>query len=455
MGNGTKKVVTRMAPSPTGFFHLGSARTTLFNFLYAKHYGGKFILRIEDTDRERSRKEYEESIFDGIKWMGLSYDECYRQSERTDIYKSYLTKLIENGKAYVSKERAEEGKRSEVIRLKNSGQTVSFRDEIRGDISFDTSELGDFVIAKSVSEPLYHLAVVVDDFESGITHVIRGEDHISNTPRQILIAEAIGAPRPIYAHLPLILAADRSKLSKRHGALALSEYREMGYIPEAMVNFLALLGWSPQGKNADDQEIFFLDDLVKKFDLDKIGKSGAVFNIEKLDWINKEHLKKLSAEKLEDYILKALPSRLYGLPGWNKERFLKVIPILTERIVKFSDITEMSEAGELDFFFKTPEYEIKNLIWGKDSDGKIIRGALDGLVEALKNIPESSFTRGNIKDAVMAFVGEKDRGSILWPMRYGLSGLIKSPDPFVIASIIGKEETLQRMETVLKRLKKN
>ena len=306
-----------------------------------------------------------------------------------------------------------------------------------------------------MDEPLYHLAVVVDDFESGITHIIRGEDHISNTPRQILIAEAIGAPRPIYAHLPLILASDRSKLSKRHGALALSEYREMGYVPEAMVNFLALLGWSPQGKNADDQEIFFLDDLVKKFDLDKIGKSGAVFNIEKLDWINKEHLKKLSAEKLEDYILKALPSRLYGLPGWNKERFLKIIPILTERIVKFSDITEMSLAGELDFFFKTPEYETKNLIWKKDIGGEVIGEASGGLVETIKNISESSFTRENIKDAIMAFVGERDRGSILWPMRYGLSGLIKSPDPFVIASIIGKEETLQRMETVLKRLKKN
>ena len=306
-------VVTRFAPSPTGNLHVGSARTALFSFLYARGCGGKFILRIEDTDKERSKKEFEESILASMEWLGFSYDEMYRQSERTEIYKKYLQKLIDSGSAYISKEEVkQEGDRSEVIRFKNPNKTVTFADEIRGEVTFDTTELGDFVIAKDVKNPLYHFVVVVDDLEMGVTHVIRGEDHISNTPRQILIQEAIGAPRPTYAHIPLTLAADRSKLSKRHGAVSVEEYKKMGYLPEALVNFLALLGWNP----GNDKEIFSIDELIKEFSLKKMQKGGAMFNFDKLDWVNKQHIARLDTEELFAKIKERLSEEILSLPQY-------------------------------------------------------------------------------------------------------------------------------------------
>ena len=216
------QIVTRFAPSPTGLLHAGNYRTAVFSYLFARQHGGKFILRIEDTDRERSRPEYEVNILESLAWLGLDFDEKYRQSENASVHREYLEKMIASGHAYISQETpTKEGERAEVIRFKNPNKKVLFPDLIRGDIEFDTTELKDFVIAKSLDEPVFHLAVVVDDFTAGVTHVIRGEDHISNTPRQILIQEAIGAPCPIYAHLPLVLAPDRSKLSKRKGALPL------------------------------------------------------------------------------------------------------------------------------------------------------------------------------------------------------------------------------------------
>lgn len=274
-----EKVMTRFAPSPTGNLHIGGARTALFNFLYARKYEGKFILRIEDTDKERSKKEFETDITEGLKWLGLEYDDRHRQSDRGEIYKSYLKKMLDSNFAYESSD--------QVIRFRNPNKKIKFNDLIRGDIEFVTTELKDFVIAKSLEEPLYHLAVVVDDYESGITHVIRGEDHISNTPRQILIQEAIGAPRPNYAHLPLILAADRSKLSKRkHGeSVSLDYYRSKGYLPQAIINYLALLGWNP----GTEQEIFTLDELVKVFNLSRVHKGGAIFDEKKLAWVNRKH----------------------------------------------------------------------------------------------------------------------------------------------------------------------
>ncbi len=268
-----------MAPSPTGPFHIGGVRTALYNFLYAKQHGGKFILRIEDTDKERSKPEYETDIIESLKWLGLNYDELYKQSDRGEVYKKYLKKLISDDLAYEAEDK--------VIRFRNPGKDVIFNDVIRGEIKFNTEELGNFVIAKSLDEPLYHLAVVVDDHESGITHVIRGEDHISNTPRQILLQEALGAPRPIYAHLPLILAPDRSKLSKRkHGeSVSLDYYKNKGYLPEAILNYLALLGWNP----GTEQEIFTLKELIQVFNLSKVHKGGAMFDEKKLAWVNRKH----------------------------------------------------------------------------------------------------------------------------------------------------------------------
>ena len=279
----SQKIITRFPPSPTGNFHVGSARTALFNFLFARKNNGKFILRIEDTDKARSKKEFEDDIFESLEWLGLKYDEFYRQSDRGKIYRTYIEKILDDGSIYEDEDK--------IIRFKNPNKKVKFNDLVRGEIEFDTTELKDFIIAKSVDEPLYHLAVVIDDFESNITHVIRGEDHISNTPRQILIQEAIGAPRPIYAHLPLILAPDRSKLSKRkHGeSVSLDYYRDKGYSPEAMINYLALLGWNP----GTEQEIFTLDELINVFDFSRVHKGGAIFDEKKLAWVNRKHFNKL------------------------------------------------------------------------------------------------------------------------------------------------------------------
>ena len=282
------EVRVRIPPSPTGYCHVGTARTSLLNFLFARKNSGRLILRIEDTDKERSTPLFEKDIVDSIKWLGIEWDEFYRQSERIDIYKEKLHALINSGKAYLSEEESkkEAGKITKVVRLKNPGSAVTFNDLVRGDISFDTKELGDFVIARNIDEPLYHFAVVVDDAEMRITHVIRGEDHISNTPRQILIQEAFGFERPQYAHFPLNLAQDRSKLSKRKGDVSVRSYREKGYLPEALRNYLAVIGWTPPS----GKEILTLEEMINEFDLNGIHKSGSIFDIDKLRWFNRHYL---------------------------------------------------------------------------------------------------------------------------------------------------------------------
>ncbi len=440
--NDNNKVVTRFAPSPTGNLHVGGVRTALFSFLYARSQNGKFILRIEDTDKERSKKEFEDNILEGLAWLGISYDEIYCQSERTEIYKKYLQKLIDSGTAYVSKEEVrKEGDRSEVIRFKNPNKTVTFSDEIRGEVMFDTTELGDFVIAKDMENPLYHFVVVVDDFEMGITHVIRGEDHISNTPRQILIQEAIGATMPIYAHIPLILASDRSKLSKRHGAVSVTEYEKMGYLPEALVNFLVLIGWNP----GDDREIFSMDELIKEFSLKKIQKGGAIFNQEKLDWINKQHIIRLSQEELFAKIKERLPEEILSLSQYSDGRLKTILFVITERISKFSEVENMAKEGELSYFFEQPTYEANKLLWKKNPDSLVAKRHIDKVIELLSNINADNFTQENIKKAIWNYAGEQGRGDVLWPMRFALSGRDRSPDPLALAEVFGKEETLKRL----------
>ena len=274
-----EKVVTRIAPSPTGYLHFGLARTALFSYLFARKHGGTYILRIEDTDTARNKPEYEQDISEQLAWLGLTADATYRQSEAMPRHKQCLAKLIEEDKAYVSKETAKDGsgKEVEVVRLRNPGETVTFTDLIRGEIQFDTTELKDFVIARSITDTLFHLAVVIDDADEGVTHVIRGEDHISNTPRQILIQRALGFPEPHYAHLPLILMPDKSKMSKRKHETAVRTFREMGILPNALINYVALLGWNP----GTDQELFTLEELVNIFDTSQVQKSGAVFDMEK------------------------------------------------------------------------------------------------------------------------------------------------------------------------------
>ena len=441
-----EKIVVRFAPSPTGLFHVGSARVALFNYLFAKKNNGKFILRIEDTDKIRSTKESEEDIMSGLKWLGFEFDEFYKQSERESTYRKYIEKLISEDKAYISKEEVkEEGQRSEVIRFRNPNKKVKFKDLIRGEIEFDTTELGDFVIAKGFDEPIFHLVVVIDDFEMGITHIIRGEDHISNTPRHILIQEAIGAPIPSYAHLPLMLAEDRAKLSKRkHGEMtSVKFYQKNGYIPEAFVNFLAFVGWNP----GTEKEIFSIDELINDFDLSKVQKAGAIFNPQKLLWYNKEYLKKLPTESIKEEIKKRIPK------DYNNESILeKITPVISERINVWSDIDKMVIDGDLEYFFKIPEIIKDMIVWKKGGTFSEAKENLALVIKILKEINEQDFILENLKEKLMKLAEEKGKGNVLWPLRVSLSGKEKSPDPFILLSIFGKNASIERIENSIKIL---
>jgi glutamyl-tRNA synthetase len=470
----TKNVVTRFAPSPTGFLHAGNYRTALFSYLFARHHGknaaqpSRFILRIEDTDKSRSKKEYENNIVESLKWLGLDYDEFNRQSDRVQLHTDYIKKLIDSGHAYVSKETpkepadpTEKKDRTEVIRFKNPNKKVSWNDLIRGTIEFDTTELGDFVIARSMTEPVFHLVVVVDDHEMGITHIIRGEDHISNTPRQILIYEALGLISPLYAHIPLLLAPDRSKLSKRKGALPITDYRDRGYLPEALVNYMALLGWNPNVKNTDgtDRELFVLDELVDLFDLSKIQKGGAIFNEEKLAWVNRQYLTRLSDTDFIERAETFFPEMFLGLKKTAAHSFKKILPLIREKIQTFSEIPALfGPEGELSFIspqFATSDllpYAKESLMWRKE---KNISQTIIHLKEAIRLIEtlgsaDTDFSAENIKNILWPYVisipaESGGKGSVLWPLRYALSGKEKSPDPFIIADILGKNETLRRL----------
>ena len=444
MTNSTNpKVVTRFAPSPTGFLHMGNLRTGLFAFIYARQNGGRFVLRIEDTDKARSTPEYEKDIMDGLEWLGLKHDEFFRQSERAPIHKKYLQTLIDKGLACVSKEKIEkEGDRAEVIRFKNPNKKVAFDDLIRGKVEFDTTELGDFVIAKSLDEPVFHFAVVADDFDAGITHVIRGEDHISNTPRQILIQEAIGAPRPIYAHLPLILAEDRSKLSKRkHGeAVSLRFYREQGYLKEALINFIGMLGWNP----GNDEELLSLDDFIKKFSIEKVQKGGAIFNMEKLKWLNREYIKKMPAAELLSIVSTKMPAI-------EKSLLERALPSITDHISIFADIETLAKNGEFDYLNNISDYPKEKLFWKGESDPASTIANLQFCLDTLNKLPATP-TAEETKAAVWDYATEKGRGQVLWPLRYALSGKDKSPDPFVLISILGTKVAAERIMIAVKKL---
>jgi glutamyl-tRNA synthetase len=445
--NTTKKVITRFAPSPTGLFHVGSARVALFNYLFTKQNGGDFLLRIEDTDEARSKPEWTQMIYDSLAWLGIDYQKSFIQSERTQVYKKYIEKLISEDKAYISKEEVkEEGQRAEVIRFRNPNKKVKFNDLIRGEIEFDTTELKDFIIAKSLTEPIFHLTNVIDDFESGVTHAIRGEDHISNTPRQILIFEAIGGQAPVYAHLPLILSETREKLSKRkHGEIvSIAYYQKEGYLPEAFINFIALLGWNP----GTDQEILSMTELIQKFDLLKVQKSGAIFNKEKLLWTNKEYLKKMPTEVLEKKFSEIL-SKKYS---FDQSLLGKISHIILERINTFGELEKYVTEGEFDYFFATPTPTKEMLIWKKDTDFTIPKNNLQIVLTELEKIPDADFTESSLKITLMPLAEQLGKGSILWPLRVALSGKDKSPDPFTLLAILGKNESSKRIQTAVKLL---
>lgn len=434
-----KKIKTRFPPSPTGLFHVGSARTAIYNFLFARQNGGEFLLRIENTDKERSSVEYEKNILDSLSWLGLNFDgEVLKSSERTEIYKEKMWTLIKNGSAYISEEK--EGANKEVVRFRNPGGKIKFSDLIRGEVEMHVGELGDFIIARNINEPLYHLAVVVDDLESRITHIIRGEDHISNTPRHILLFEAFGYEKPIFAHLPLILASDRSKLSKRkHGeSVSLDFYRKEGYLPEALINFLVLLGWNP----GNDREIFSMDELMKEFSLERVQKSGAIFDIRKLDWMNGEYIRKKSITELME-IAKPFVGDFLKFPIFN-DQFSKILKLEQPRLKKLLGLSE-----KIAYFFKAPEVNLELLRWKNQTDEEI-KTSLKASKEIIENF-DKNFTKENL-EPVFLKKSEKmgDRGRLLWPLRAALSGEKTSPGPFEIMDILGKKESLKRIENAFK-----
>jgi len=416
------EIRTRFAPSPTGLLHVGGARTALFNFLFAKKNQGKFILRIEDTDKERSKKEYEKEILDSLRWLKLDWDEGpVYQSQRNDIYVKYAKKLLGKGLAYEEKGPNGQGK---AIIYKNPEEAIEFEDVIRGPIRFEPETQKDIVLIKSDNTATYNFAVVVDDAEMKITHVIRGEDHISNTPKQIPLYKALGFEIPKFCHLPLILGSDRSKMSKRHGATAVSDYKQLGYLSDAFLNFLALLGWNP----GDNREIFSIKELIKEFSLEKIQKGGAVFNIDKLNWFNKEYIKKIKTEKLLKILEEFVPKEWKNKP----EIWKKVVELEKLRLTTLSEIKEGT-----DFFFNQPNYD-KTLLKTPQHINKII--------ELLSVISDKSFSKEKIKKVVWDYAEKEGRGNVLWPFRVALTGLEKSPDPFSIAEILGKTETIKRLK---------
>jgi glutamyl-tRNA synthetase len=515
----SEAVRTRFAPSPTGFLQLGNVRTALFTYLFAKKNQGVFILRIEDTDQERSRPEYEKDIFESLRWLGLNWDEgpeadglCgpYRQSEKLDVYENYLKKLLAEGKAFYcfcSEEESEayrqyqlsqglapvysgkcrdlgeseiaenfrQGKKA-IIRFKISqSEKVIFDDLIRGKVEFDPKLIGDFSIARDLKSPLYNFSCVVDDFEMKITHVIRGEEHLSNTPRQIFLQQALGFPQLKYAHLPIIFAPDRSKLSKRHGAVPVKEYRAQGYLAEALVNFLALLGWHPE----DEREIFSLAGLIKEFSLARVQKSGAVFNEARLDWINGFYLRSLSPENLTTKCLpflidsdlvevakESLPAQLLDLPIEEKPKEQKYQIRETGQIVEFGDLVrvvglyqqrlkKLSEIAELtDFFFKAKLVLAPELLAWKEMDKKEIKESLEKAEKILSKIKKENWQKENL-EPVLLNEAEKagDRGRLLWPLRVALTGKEASASPFEVAWVLGREKTLQRIQDAKNLLK--
>ncbi len=466
-----EEVRVRIAPSPTGYLHIGTARTALFNWLYAKHMGGKFILRIEDTDIQRSEERFEKDIISGLEWLGLKWDEFYRQSDRIKIYNKYIQKLLENKKAfycYHSEEELEEEREDQmankatprhvcefkkgseaarsnpggIIRLaidENSKRKIKFKDVVRGDIDFEEGLLGDISIAKDLNTPLYNLAVVVDDYEMDITHVIRGEDHIANTPKQILIQEALDIEGPAFAHLPLILGPDKSKLSKRHAATSVEEYKKIGYLPDALVNFLSLLGWTPEGFPSD---IIPIDDIASQFELNKVHKSGAIFDIKKLNWVNSQYIKKQGDQDLARLVSET--DYVKNLENVSVKLLEKIAPLLRERLEFLEQIKEFH------FFFEDPEYSVDLLNW-KSRTSDEIKNSLSLSIDAIDKVGTDS---SDILRSKLDEIGKtlQDRGLVYWPLRVALSGEKASPDPVDIALILGKEKTLSRVKSALTKL---
>ncbi|MGE3177488.1 MAG: glutamate--tRNA ligase [Vicinamibacterales bacterium] len=475
-------VRVRFAPSPTGYLHVGGARTALFNWLYARRHGGVFVLRIEDTDVERSSAEMVEGILDGLRWLGLDWDEGphiggqygpYFQSQRLDHYRATAERLVAEGHAYycyctpeeikAKREAAEQAggawrydrtccgltaeevaareaaKQPRAIRVKSPDRPVRFEDLVHGPIAFDGALIEDFVILRSDGHPTYHLSVVCDDAEMKMTHVVRGDDHISNTPKQVILYEAIGAPVPAFAHVPLILGTDKKRLSKRHGATSVTEYARQGYMPEAMVNFLALLGWSP---GSGDQEVFTRDQLIAAFTLEGISGGNAVFNVEKLNWFNQQHLWLLPPDELARRVRPVLDAAGLWQEVYSGDKhawFGAVLQLLKPRARK---VDEFAELGRY-FFVDEPPYDAAAAAKYLKVDG--MREHLWAVDEAFADL--ASFDVESTEQAVRRVADARGvkAATLIHALRVALTGRSASPGLFEVAVLLGRQVTRERI----------
>ncbi|MDP3057751.1 MAG: glutamate--tRNA ligase [bacterium] len=487
------EIRTRFAPSPTGYLHIGGIRTALYAYLLAKHFGGKFLLRIEDTDQTRFVKGSILDIFNSLKWARIEPDEYplydanesyvrdegkfgpYVQSQRLDIYKKYAQKLIKKGKAYycfcaperLEKMRAEQNAKKQptrydrmcrnlsagevekklksgaryVIRFKTpvTGNT-QLNDLIRGAVQFNNSLIDDYILQKSDGFPTYHLASVIDDHFMEISHIIRGEEWLSTAPIHVMLYEAFGWQSPFFAHLPNILGEDKKKLSKRTGDVAVSQYIEKGYLAEAVINFILLLGWNP----GTEKEIFTLEEMIENFTLDKVGKSGAIFDLKKLDWMNGSYIRKMDIAKLTELCLPYLINSGCIKDTEKKANFewiKKVIALEQERMKKLSDIAETTKY----FFVDIPEYDAALLKWKKSTLEKT-KENLTEIKKILENLPEEKFNKTDLEITLKPLMEKLGVGDTLWPLRVALSGAKFSPSPFEIAEVLGKEKVLERIK---------
>ena len=470
----------RFPPSPTGPMHIGTARAMLFNYLFAKKMGGTIVFRSEDTDQARSTTEYEQEIIDGLTWLGLTWDEGpYRQSERYSVYERHFETLKKSGAIYpcyctaaeLEAERAEQNTkklppgysgrcrdltapqiqqfeaegRQPAFRFRVPHEAIHFTDLIRGEITEQGRGIADFVVRKADGQFLYHFCVVVDDMEMGVTHVIRGEDHISNTPKHLLLFRALSATIPTFAHLPLLLNKDRSKMSKRDESgrpMTLTRLREDGYLPAAVVNYLALLGWNP----GDTREFFTLSELTQEFDLARVAKAGAIFDLERLNFFNQHYIRELPMEELSASI-----RPLLDFPVTDEQKLTQAISLIRERLKFFSEAP-----AQLKFFFVTPD--VQNELYPNEKmkvDLAMARQALIAALPAFEQIDETQWTRATLEAALLALVvqlGWKN-GQLLWPLRVALTGEKFSPGTFEVAEIIGKTEVLTRLNRAIDKIK--
>jgi glutamyl-tRNA synthetase len=417
----------RFAPSPTGFLHIGGARTALFNWMYARSQNGKFILRIEDTDQTRSKKEYQDEILDSMKWLGFDWDELYHQSERFEIYREYANRLLNEGKAYKDGEA--------VILTMPPQQEIKIFDLIRGEIIFDTSTLKDQVLLKSDGSPAYSFCCVVDDALMEISHVVRGEDHISNTPKQIVIYHALGLKVPKFAHLPLIMDAEGARLSKRAGAVAVSDYRKQGFLPEALVNYLMLLGWSP----GNNQEIVGLDSAVKKFSIKKINKAAAAFSVEKLKWINAQYIKQTDIKRLVDLLIPFLKEKGYVGDKYDGKDLANIVDLYKGRLSTLVDFLDWT-----DFLFVDPLHIDEALI--KEYDLKDRQNQFRQLSQKIQSLQE--FDAASAEKTFRSLVDELGikAGDLVHPVRVALTGKKVGPGLFDTMVLLGQERTARRLE---------